>query len=173
MNDFLKFMDEVSMVDIKPNKCWFTWANNRRGQGLDRFFASHGWLHKVPFKAMKIIRWSKSDHDVIVLDTMGRKSKDNMRDSRLMFKYKDCFRLVNEVKSVTKKAWMSCQSDVLKSIDATQISLERWQHSRCKDDRGYMNNLIREIYKLIDEHKGDISIERLREARVELGSSML
>lgn len=45
MDDFRKVTDEMAVVDVKSDKGWFTWFNNRRGYGLvrerlDRFFPS-------------------------------------------------------------------------------------------------------------------------------------
>lgn len=36
MDDFRKVIDELALVDIKPNRGWYTWSNNRRRCGLVR-----------------------------------------------------------------------------------------------------------------------------------------
>lgn len=61
MDDFKKVIDDMVVVDIKLDKGWFMWTNNRRGQGLvrerlDRFFVSSAWLHEAPFLATEMVR---------------------------------------------------------------------------------------------------------------------
>lgn len=41
--------------------------------------------------ATEVIRQANSDHDVNVLDTLGRKPMEEWRDPRLMFRYKECW----------------------------------------------------------------------------------
>lgn len=95
MEDFRKVIEEMALVDIKPDNGWFTWSNNRCGFGLmherlDRFFTSIGWLQEVSFLATGVIRQANFDHDLIVLDTIGRKPKQGKRDPRLSFWYEEC-----------------------------------------------------------------------------------
>lgn len=47
---------------------------------LKRFLVSSNWLQNVPFLASKVIHQAISDHDVIVLDTMGRRPKATKKD---------------------------------------------------------------------------------------------
>lgn len=80
MEEFRKTMDELGVVDIKLDRGWFTWTNNRLGEHfikerIDRFFTSEGWLSKVPFPASNVIRQASSDQDAILLDTLGRKPR--------------------------------------------------------------------------------------------------
>lgn len=87
--------NDLALTDIKPERGWFTWSNNRRGGGLvqdrvDRFFVSMSWLSKVPFLASYVIHQANSDHDLVVLDTLGRMPKEGRKDPRLHFRYEAC-----------------------------------------------------------------------------------
>ncbi|MBA0626075.1 hypothetical protein Godav_003806 [Gossypium davidsonii] len=50
---------------------------------IDRFLVSVSWLDKVPFLSMEVVRQANSDHDAILLDSLGRKLREVMRDLRL------------------------------------------------------------------------------------------
>lgn len=69
--------------------------------------------------AMKVIQQANSNHNAIILDTMGRKPKEEWRDPRLMFRYDECRGMDTDAKKVTKKAWSSSKVDVIKSMEAT------------------------------------------------------
>ncbi|KAG4109656.1 hypothetical protein ERO13_1Z049485v2 [Gossypium hirsutum] len=61
MNEFKEVTDELALVDIKPDSGWFTWVNNRSGEGLikerlDRFISSVSVIEKFPFIATKVVR---------------------------------------------------------------------------------------------------------------------
>ncbi|PPD69305.1 hypothetical protein GOBAR_DD33814 [Gossypium barbadense] len=59
-------LEELALVDIKPSRGWFTWVNNRDDAN--------------------VIRQTKSDHDAVLLDTMGKKPKEKRRDPRPSFR---------------------------------------------------------------------------------------
>lgn len=110
MEDFRKVMDDMAVVDIKSDRGWFTWSNSRRGTGLvherlDRFFVSSSWLKNVSVLATDLIRQANSDHDVVVLDTMGRRPKGGTRDPRLLFRFEECWAKDVDAKRVIKDAW--------------------------------------------------------------------
>ncbi|KAA3470172.1 reverse transcriptase [Gossypium australe] len=92
MNDFNKFLEELSLVDIKTRAGWFTWSNNRDGSGLvkerlDRFIVSEDVIEKMPFIDIKVIHQSKSDHDAIFMNTIGSKPRERCADSKPWFRY--------------------------------------------------------------------------------------
>ncbi|MFQ6659288.1 hypothetical protein Gotur_028236 [Gossypium turneri] len=73
MNEFKDVMDEMALVDIKPDSGWFTWVNNRNEgslikERLDRFLTSVSVVENFPFIATKVVRQTQSDHDAIILD---------------------------------------------------------------------------------------------------------
>lgn len=96
MEEFHKVIEELGVLDIKPDRGWNTWTNNRLGDSLvkeriDRFFASEGSL-------------ANSDHDVIILDILGRKLRDVVRDPRLSFNYEACWVDENEAREIIDRA---------------------------------------------------------------------
>lgn len=45
MDEFRKVVADLALIDVKPDRGWLTWSNNRRGNGLvkerlDRFLVS-------------------------------------------------------------------------------------------------------------------------------------
>ncbi|XP_012442048.1 uncharacterized protein LOC105767067 [Gossypium raimondii] len=116
MNEFKEVMDEMALVDIKPDSGWFTWVNNRdKGrlikERLDRFLTSVAVVENFPFIATKVLRQTQSDHDAIILDLWGRKPKDFPKDKRLCFKFDVCWVGNKEAKNVIDRAWNSEGTD--------------------------------------------------------------
>lgn len=77
------------MVDIKLDRGWYTWTNNRTSDRLvkeriDRFFASKGWL-EVSFLSNEVVQQAFSDHDAVPLDILGHKLRGEIKDPRLSF----------------------------------------------------------------------------------------
>ncbi|PPD83789.1 hypothetical protein GOBAR_DD19259 [Gossypium barbadense] len=61
MNEFKEVMDEVALVDMKPDSGCFTWVNNRNKgrlikERLDRFLTSVAVVESFPFIASKVVR---------------------------------------------------------------------------------------------------------------------
>ncbi|MBA0826247.1 hypothetical protein Goarm_011118 [Gossypium armourianum] len=112
-------VDEFSMVDLKTNNGWFTGVNNREGttmvkERLDHFLMSSNGVASFLFIENKVICWSSSDHDAIVLDTKGRKPRDRIRDPRLNFRY--------EAKKNIKDAWQKGSTDIMGKIEKANIN---------------------------------------------------
>ncbi|KAH1046816.1 hypothetical protein J1N35_037600, partial [Gossypium stocksii] len=87
MDEFEKVLDELALVDIKTDKGWFTWSNNRDGPGfvkerLDRFVVSASEVEKISFLSTEVVRQSCSDHDAILLDSVGCKPNNDSKDPR-------------------------------------------------------------------------------------------
>ncbi|TYG95572.1 hypothetical protein ES288_A11G278600v1, partial [Gossypium darwinii] len=96
MEDFCKLLEELALVDVKTKNGWFTWTNNREGpdlvkERLDRFLISENIIGNMPFLTTKIVRQSKSDHEAIIMDTLGCKPGDNNTDPRTWFRYDACW----------------------------------------------------------------------------------
>ncbi|MBA0778237.1 hypothetical protein Gotri_006128, partial [Gossypium trilobum] len=90
MDNFWIIMDDLAFVDVKPDKGWFTWMNNREGNRelrdhLGRFLVLAFWLGCVPFFSSSVLRQTCSNYDAVLLDTLGRKLREEMRDPRLSF----------------------------------------------------------------------------------------
>lgn len=61
MEEFRKMLDDLALVNLKSDKGWFTWTNDRRADSLvqvrlDRFVTSASWLNKVHFLTTKVVR---------------------------------------------------------------------------------------------------------------------
>lgn len=127
MDDFSRVVNDLALVDVKPDHGLFTWFNNRRGQGLvrerlNRFFVSSTWLSMVPLLAFEVIWQAQSDHDLILLDTTGREVRNRGRDSRLRFRIEECWDSDNEAKMVIQVAWNSGNGDILWSSDFKMLT---------------------------------------------------
>lgn len=169
MEEFQKVVSDMALVDVKLNCGWFIWSNNRRGLGLlrerlDRFLISSRWLSKVSFLASEVIHQAHSDNDMILLDSIGKKSQDGCKDPRLCFHFEEYWVKVEEVKNIIKVAWENGQGDVLKGCEKVIHSLGKWQYSRYKDRHGRIRNLLKEIDDIVDA-KGIVNnTERLQYA---------
>ncbi|MBA0649769.1 hypothetical protein Goklo_017295 [Gossypium klotzschianum] len=91
-SDFKDIMDNMALVDIKPDIGWFIWVNNRSGgsmikERLDRFLMSVSVIENFSFMATSVVRQIKFDHDAIMLDMWGRKPKEQVKDPRLCFRF--------------------------------------------------------------------------------------
>ncbi|TYI08987.1 hypothetical protein ES332_A09G039800v1 [Gossypium tomentosum] len=151
--DFREVVDELSMADLKTDNDWFTWVNNRDGtalvkERLDRFLMSANDVARFPFMETKVIRQSTSDHDAIILDTEGRKSRDRHRDPRLCFKYDVCWDV--EAKKIIKEAWQKGSADIMGKIEMVGKKLGGWQYKKLKQMRTQMGTLQANINKVID-----------------------
>ncbi|KAA3461960.1 reverse transcriptase [Gossypium australe] len=95
IDEFRDVLEELALVDIKTDRGWFTWVNNREGNDLvkgrlDRFVMSANAISNFPFIATNVIRQAKSDHDEVIMDTMGRKPREDLKDPRIFFKFDAC-----------------------------------------------------------------------------------
>ncbi|PPE02849.1 hypothetical protein GOBAR_DD00104 [Gossypium barbadense] len=105
MDNFRK----LALVDVKPDKGWFTWMNN--GEGNIE---------------------TCSDHDAALLDTLGRKPREDIRDPRLSFRFEACWAKENEAKDMIKRVWDQCDRDVIdKLMDGSMLesNIERFRAS--------------------------------------------
>ncbi|KAB1671561.1 hypothetical protein, partial [Gossypium barbadense] len=119
MNEFKEVIDEMALVDIKPDSGWFTWVNNRNEgslikERLDRFLTSVEVVENFPFIATKVVRQTQSDHDAIILDLWGRKLKDYPKDKRLCFKFDVCWAGDEEAKNVICQKFGKMKSEMRK-----------------------------------------------------------
>ncbi|MBA0742220.1 hypothetical protein Gogos_015299 [Gossypium gossypioides] len=92
MEDFQRTIEELALAGIKTDKGWFMWTNNREGNGLikerlDRFLFFATGVENTPFLSTYVLRQACSDHDAVVLDTLGHKPRDEVKDPILLFKF--------------------------------------------------------------------------------------
>ncbi|TYH19504.1 hypothetical protein ES288_A05G357000v1 [Gossypium darwinii] len=134
-------MDDLALVDIKPDSGWFTWVNNRSGGGLvkeriDRFLSSVSLVENFPFIATKMVRQSQSDHDTILLDLWGRRPKDHPNDHRLSFKFDVCWADDREAKKIIGSAWNRDNIDYGEKIERVRLeqNIDRIIDSKSRGD---------------------------------------
>ncbi|TYH01227.1 hypothetical protein ES288_A09G041000v1 [Gossypium darwinii] len=174
MEDFREVVDELSMADLKTDNGWFNWVNNRDGtalvkERLDRFLMSANDMARFPFMETKVIRQSTSDHDAIILDTEGRKSRDRHRDPRLCFKYDVCWAKDVEAKKIIKEAWQKGSADIMGKIEMVGKKLGGWQYKKLKQMCTQMGTLQENINKVIDSQGGTYASNKLKALRIKLG----
>ncbi|MBA0740671.1 hypothetical protein Gogos_013863 [Gossypium gossypioides] len=79
INEFRYILDDLALVDIKSNRGWFTWVNNRGGDRLikerfNKFLTSVSMGVNYLFIAINVVRQTQSDHDAIFFDLCGLKT---------------------------------------------------------------------------------------------------
>ncbi|PPD85389.1 hypothetical protein GOBAR_DD17675 [Gossypium barbadense] len=79
MEEFCDVLEELSLVNVKTTKGWFTWANNREGNNmvketLDRFLISISAIDKFLFLDSNVVRQSNSVHDIHCVGYLGAKA---------------------------------------------------------------------------------------------------
>lgn len=131
MNEFKNIMDKMTLVDIKPDKGWFTWVNNKSGgsmieERVDRFLTSVSVIEKFPFMATNVVRQTKADHHAIIMDMYGRKPKEHLKYPRLCFKFDECWATNKEAKSIISNAWNSGGSNFVDKFDRVRSVLGLW-----------------------------------------------
>ncbi|KAH1082471.1 hypothetical protein J1N35_022232 [Gossypium stocksii] len=119
---------------------------------LDRFFTSMPVIEKFSFLATYVVRQTNSDHDVIMLDTWGRKLKMHNISPRLSFKYDVCWAIEVEAKNIIKSGWKCSDNNFVDKLNNMCLSLGLWQ-------RGLYNKMKKAIRRL--ENKIDRIIDSL------------
>ncbi|PPD91794.1 hypothetical protein GOBAR_DD11260 [Gossypium barbadense] len=137
MDEFEKVLNELALVDIKTNKGWFTWSNNRYGLGfvkehLDRFMVSTSGVEKMSFLSTEVVRQSCLDHDAILLNLVGRKPNNDSKDPRLLFNFEACWEKERNTKHLIKRIWgdnnNSC--NLIECLEKVRSNLGPQQHAR-------------------------------------------
>ncbi|KAK5835665.1 hypothetical protein PVK06_011359 [Gossypium arboreum] len=118
MEDFRDDLEDLALVDLKVDRGWFTWVNNCKGNKLvkeriDRFLMSTNAINKFPFIATNIIRQANSDHEEVMLDTLGQKPKVDIKDPRLFFKFDVCWAKDSKAKNIIKRAWSEKDTNII------------------------------------------------------------
>ncbi|KAB2032283.1 hypothetical protein ES319_D05G362800v1 [Gossypium barbadense] len=170
MYEFKNVMEELALVDIKPDSGWFTWVNNRDEgslikERLDRFLTSVSVVENYPFIATKMVRQTQSDHGAIILDLWGRKPKDYPNDSRLSFKFDVCWAKDEDAKKVIERAWNRDGTDYGDKIERVRSALGPWQCKKYGKMKGEMRKLEKQIELIIDSDSREESGKMLKETR--------
>ncbi|TYH19505.1 hypothetical protein ES288_A05G357100v1 [Gossypium darwinii] len=159
MNEFKEVMDELALVDIKPDSGWFTWER------IDMFISSVSVAEKFPFISTKVVRQTQSDHDAIILDLWGRKPKDYPNDKRLCFKFDVCWAGDVEAKNVIERAWNRDATDFGEKIERVRSALGPWQRKKYGNLKRDMQKLEKHIDWIIDSVSREESGRALKETR--------
>ncbi|PPS07755.1 hypothetical protein GOBAR_AA12887 [Gossypium barbadense] len=168
MNEFKAVMDDLALVDIKPDSGWFTWVNNRSGGGLvkeriDRFLSSVSLVENFPFIATKMVRQSQSDHDAILLDLWGRRPKDHPNDPRLSFKFDVCWAGDREAKKIIGSAWNRDDIDYGEKIERVRSELGYWQRKKYGKMKSEIRSLEGNSVKILKESRKRLDFLYARE----------
>ncbi|TYJ11246.1 hypothetical protein E1A91_A11G262500v1, partial [Gossypium mustelinum] len=173
MDEFKDVLDNLALVDIKPVRGWFTWANNRSGgnmikERLDRFVTSVSMIEKYPFMTSKVVRQTQSDHDEIIWDMWGSKPKEYPRDQRLCFRFEECWATDSKAKSVISSEWNREPTNYVNKLEKIRGVLGPWQRDRYGKMKNDMRKLENKIDRAIDSETRDDSAIILREMRSRL-----
>ncbi|MBA0597535.1 hypothetical protein Gorai_007338 [Gossypium raimondii] len=100
MDDFQKGIEDLALVDIK----------------IDRA----SWLDKVPFLSMEVVRQENSDHDAILLDSLGRvRSQLGLWQHRWFKRMKSrMYRLVDQIDRFIDGPCMDSNTEMLRTTRA-------------------------------------------------------
>ncbi|KAK5805197.1 hypothetical protein PVK06_032849 [Gossypium arboreum] len=155
MDEFEDILDELNLVDVKMGNGWFTWSNNREGanlikERLDRFLVSEDLIEKLSFITFKMVLQSKSDHEVILLGTLGSQLGDKGGDYKSSFRYEVCWAKVQEAKDIITRIWADKDSNILNIINNLSEELGPWQYHRYKRMKYKIHGLERKIGKIMD-----------------------
>ncbi|KAB2021692.1 hypothetical protein ES319_D07G157900v1, partial [Gossypium barbadense] len=173
MNDFRDIIDDLALVNIKPDPGWFTWVNNREWhrlikERLDRFLKSVSMVEKFPFIASSVIRQSQSDHDAILFYLYGCKPKCYPRDNRIRFRYEDCWITEKDIKRIINKEWKQGGGNYENKLENVRVSLGNWQKQNYWRMKRDISRLEDNINKIIDSTSRDNSVKMMREYRLRL-----
>ncbi|MBA0772299.1 hypothetical protein Gotri_007708 [Gossypium trilobum] len=121
LEEFRDVLEELALVDIKIDRGWFTWVNNQEGgdlvkRRLDRFVMSANAISNLPLIVTNVIRQDKSDHDAVMMDTMGRKPREDLKDPRLFFKFDACRAKDRVAKDIIKIAWSRSGINIMENL---------------------------------------------------------
>ncbi|PPS19570.1 hypothetical protein GOBAR_AA00996 [Gossypium barbadense] len=155
MEAFKEVLEELTLVDIKPTRGWFTWINNRDGNALvkerlDRLVMSSNSASIFPFIDAVVVRQTKSDHDTVLLDTLGKKPKEKRRDPRLAFRYNVCWAKDKREKEIIKNKWCRKDENTLEKIDGMHEILGPWQFKKYNKMKAQISVLAEHIDRIID-----------------------
>ncbi|PPD75268.1 hypothetical protein GOBAR_DD27808 [Gossypium barbadense] len=155
MDDFANFLDELNLFDVKTYNGWYTWTNNRYGNGLvkerlDRFIVSEAVMERLPFLTPYIVRQSKSDHEAILMDTDGSKPKDENSNQRAWFRYDQCWAKEKGARDIITGIWSNREEDTLEKMESIRVKLGPWQYHRYRNMKTRIKGLEKEISRLID-----------------------
>lgn len=87
-----------------------------------------------------MVRQACSDHDAVVLDTLGHKPRAELKDPRLLFKFEASWAHGKKAKYFIKRA-RGTDIDVIKGMERECSMLGPWQYRRFKRMKSRMHRL--------------------------------
>ncbi|XP_016667359.1 uncharacterized protein [Gossypium hirsutum] len=173
MDEFKDVLDNLSLVDVKHVRGWFTWVNNRSGgnrikERLDRFVTTVSMIEKYPFMTSKVVRQTQPDHDAIIWDMWGSKPKEYPRDQKLCFRFEECWATNSKAKSIISSKWNWEATKYVNKLEKIRGVLGLWQRDRYGKMKNDMRKLENKIDWAIDSERRDDSAIILREMRSRL-----
>ncbi|PPD86334.1 hypothetical protein GOBAR_DD16728 [Gossypium barbadense] len=118
--------------------------------------AIESYLSNHIYSITNVIKQTKSDHDVIMLDTLGTKPKEKQKDPRLFFKFDACWAKDKRAKEIIKNVWCRKRSNILEKVDR-------------QDEKSRICKLTEQIDRMIDGPLEMSNANSLKEARIKLG----
>ncbi|PPS06860.1 hypothetical protein GOBAR_AA13787 [Gossypium barbadense] len=172
MDEFKNVLSNLALVDIKPVRGWLTWVNNRSGGNMinerDRFITSVSMIEKYPIMTSRVVRQTQSDHDALIWDMWGSKTKEYPREQRLNFRFKEYWVMDGEAKNVISSEWNRESTNYVNKLEKIQGVLGRWQRDKYGKMKNDMRKLESKIDRVINSERRDESTIILREMRSRL-----
>ncbi|KAK8302677.1 hypothetical protein V6Z11_D04G102000 [Gossypium hirsutum] len=123
----------------------------------------------MSFLTTMVVRQSKSDHEPILMNTLGSKQGERYSDPRTWFKYDVCWAKEHEARDIITRIWTNKESNILDKMDKVREELGPWQHQRYKRMKNKINRLENKICTLMDGPNSERSTNLLKFACCKLG----
>ncbi|CAA0842854.1 Unknown protein, partial [Striga hermonthica] len=128
---FRSFIHNMGMHEVEQKGAFFTWGNNREGDGyveerLEKIFTSYDWMVAYPKMEVANFYRTASDHNVLMMDTdmeVGRYKK--------RFAFDKLWAKVDGVQDAVTPGWQiavegSAMYQVHQKIKSTRMALLAW-----------------------------------------------
>ncbi|KAG8483681.1 hypothetical protein CXB51_022493 [Gossypium anomalum] len=136
---------------------------------LDSFLLSANAIDNLHFLATNVVRKANSDHNAILLDTMGRKPREDVKDSRLFFKFDAYWGKEKKAKDIIKQAWSSNKTNIIEKFERVCEVLSPWQYRLYRRMKNRIHQLVTRIDKLINGPYMEFNADMLKISHIKLG----
>ncbi|KAA3470679.1 reverse transcriptase [Gossypium australe] len=126
MDEFRELLEELNLVDIKTRGSGFI------KERLDCFLVSDDIVNNMPFIKTTVVRQSKSDHDAILMDTVGSKPREQGGDPKHWFRYDTCWSKEKEAEEIVSSIWSRRDGKFIERIEEVRERLGPWQYNLSK-----------------------------------------
>ncbi|XP_059070595.1 uncharacterized protein LOC131860228 [Cryptomeria japonica] len=155
--DFMEWVNNNYLLEIKTNKNAHTWNNRRSGfsnisELLDRFFFKGDLSSfQVEMKA-SVLPWSGSDHFPVLLELMGE-----LNISRRPFKFENMWLMHEDFLPNIQKWWTKCNIQGSKMFQIT-LKLKEIKHKLLVWNKERFKNIFEEKLR-IEKEMDEVNIE--------------